>query len=636
MNTKLIYKQIILRLFFLLLFFSLSRILLFFFNTSLFYNTEWTGLSVLWFYGLRFDLSTLLMLNGLFILMYIFPAPFRTNSTYIHLLDWLAISFNSIAFLINLMDIIYFRFTLRRTTFDILDFAKANNGFLDLIPQFISDFWYIPLIWFFFVAAILKIFQLTKVRFTHSIADWKFYTTQSLLFILMAGFLILGIRGGSQLKPISPINAANYGNINEIPLILNTPFTIIKTIGKEQLERKAYFSDDELASIFSPQRAYSSTNASQTKKNVVVIILESFSVEHFRFFNKNLQEGTYAGFTPFLDSLFEKSLVFNAIANGKRSIDGIPAIISSLPTLMNQSIVGSNYAGNKINSLAQILKQNGYYTAFFHGGKNGTMNFDAYAQMAGFDHYFGKDEYNNNADFDENWGIWDEKYFQYFATKLTKLQSPFFTTIFSLSSHHPYSIPKEHEGKFRTGDLPIQQSIMYTDYALQQFFETAKQMPWYTNTLFVITADHTSEGNFDFYKNSMGQYLVPIAFFSPIDTFLIKTKTRKQIQQTDIFPSIIDYLHISDPFVAFGNSIFDTIANSFGVNYTNNYTQLVKDGYLLRFSDNKTTDFFNLQTDSLLTQNVVNPKNRKQQEMERFLKAYIQQYNNRMLDNYLY
>ena len=300
---------------------------------------------------------------------------------------------------------------------------------------------------------------------------------------------------------------------------------------------------------------------------------------------------------------------------------------------MNQSIVGSNYAGNKINSLAQILKQNGYYTAFFHGGKNGTMNFDAYAQMAGFDDYFGKNEYNNDADFDGNWGIWDEKYFQYFANKLTELESPFFTTIFSLSSHHPYSIPKEHEGKFRTGDLPIQQAVMYTDYALQQFFETAKQMPWYANTLFVITADHTSEGNFDFYKNSVGQHLVPIAFFSPSDSSLINTKTRKQVQQADIFPSIIDYLHINDPFIAFGNSIFDTTANSFGVNFSNNYTQLIKDGYLLRFSDNKTTDFFDLRTDSLLTKNVVNPNNPKQQEMEHFLKAYIQQYNNRMLDN---
>ena len=215
------------------------------------------------------------------------------------------------------------------------------------------------------------------------------------------------------------------------------------------------------------------------------------------------------------------------------------------------------------------------------------------------------------------------------------MKQPFFTTLFSLSSHHPYSIPNKHKNKFRKGKLPIQKTVMYTDYSLKQFFKTASKMPWYKNTLFIITADHTSEGGFDFYKNSVGQYQVPIAFYCPSDSILKSRKARKTVQQCDIFPTVVDYLNIKLPYVAFGNSVFDTIAPSFGINYTGSYIQLIKDDYLLRFIGNKTKGFYNLKSDSLLRNNLIGTNRHIQRKMERFLKANIQQFNNRMIENRL-
>lgn len=630
------HKTLFVRLLLLLFFLSISRMLLLFLNSSLFGEIKTTESLAIWFYGLHFDLSALFMINGLFILLYTLPLGISYKAKYIKAIDFSVILVNSFAFLVNAADAIYFRFTLRRTTSSILDFTKANDGFLELIPQFIIDFWYILVIWAIFTWLLVRIYTLSRKNMELPILNWKFYTKQSTLFILSAGIIVLGIRGGLQLKPIKPMNAAHYVSAEKMPLVLNTPFTFFKSIGKKTLERKNYFSDKKLASIYTPEHFRDSSNSFPAKKlNVVLIILESFSVEHFRYFNRNLKNGKYPGFTPFLDSLFEKSLVFKGISNGKRSMDAIPAIISSLPSLTNQSFISSSYSSNKINSLAELLAQNGYYSAFFHGGKNGTMSFDSFAKIAGFDDYFGKNEYNNDKDFDGKWGIWDEKYFQYFAKKMGTMKSPFFTTIFSLSSHHPYSIPAEHKGKFRKGKLEIQQAVQYSDYALKRFFETAKQMPWFENTLFVITADHTSEGDLSFYKNSVGQYQVPIAFYAPSDSSLQNRKARKMAQQADIMPSIIDYLSIQKDYIAFGNSVFDTILSNFAVNFANNHIQLFKDDYLMLFAEDKVKSFFNLKKDSLLSTNLVNSNNKEQLEMEEFIKAYIQQYNNRLIDNKL-
>ena len=105
-------------------------------------------------------------------------------------------------------------------------------------------------------------------------------------------------------------------------------------------------------------------------KNVVIIILESFSKEYVGYYNNG------KGYTPFLDSLINYSLVMErAYANGIKSIEALPSIVSSIPTLMNNPFITSIYATNKYYSLPLLLKREGYSTSFFHGGNRGTMGF---------------------------------------------------------------------------------------------------------------------------------------------------------------------------------------------------------------------------------------------------------------------
>jgi phosphoglycerol transferase MdoB-like AlkP superfamily enzyme len=261
------------------------------------------------------------------------------------------------------------------------------------------------------------------------------------------------------------------------------------------------------------------------------------------------------------------------------------------------------------------------------------MGFDAFSKSAGFDLYSGKNEYPNPSDFDGHWGIWDEPYLQYIAGELNHLRQPFLGTVFTLSSHHPYKLPAGYSNKFKKGPLDIQQTIMYTDYALKQFFKTAATMPWYKNTLFVITADHTSEAWLPFYKTRVGQYRIPIWFFDPAspDSLL----SDQIAQQTDIMPTILDKLHYSRNFNAFGNSLLRPSETKFSLSYLNGNYQLIFNSLALQTDMQQSGYLFNVSDDSLLTRNILSRNNADFVKMDALLKAIVQQYNNRMNHNKL-
>jgi phosphoglycerol transferase MdoB-like AlkP superfamily enzyme len=253
----------------------------------------------------------------------------------------------------------------------------------------------------------------------------------------------------------------------------------------------------------------------------------------------------------------------------------------------------------------------------------------------GFDHYYGRNEYNNEKDYDGKWGIRDEEFFQYTARTLNSFKQPFVAAIFSLSSHHPYHVPAKYVNVLRKGKLPIQQSVMYTDLSLGEFFHTAQKMPWYQNTLFVITADHTSEGYYPYYQSDVGQYAIPLLFFKPGSNLLGKPEVIAQ--QTDIMPTVLNYLGYDKHYVAFGADLFDNLPREshFSIHYISGLYGLMKDGYYLEFNGVKSTALFNISVDPLQANNIVGKEKEVQSRMEMFLQAYLQQYNNRLIENRL-
>ncbi|MEI6122523.1 MAG: sulfatase-like hydrolase/transferase [Bacteroidota bacterium] len=634
--THNIYIALLLRLGIVLGIYTVLRLLFYVLNQAYFQNLSAGELAKILFFGIRFDASAIMFINLLFIFLCILPFNFRSNKYYRLFTEIIFYITNAAGIMLNCVDLVFFRFIFRRTTFDVVKGSIIGDDLSTMFWHYLFSYWYVVLIALFLIAALIFLYRKTRhIQFV-KITTLKQFLLNTLWFVLLGASSIIIARGGFQLRPLSLINAGQYTQPQNLPLIVNTPFSIFSTIQMQSITNRNYFAEAEARKIFNPI-IQNKILAGQSfrKLNVVVIIVESLSKEYIGALNPDLDNGNYKGYTPFLDSLIGKSLAMHAaFANGKRSIEGIPAVVSGLPSLMNDAYITSVFSGNKINSFPTLLKPQGYTSAFYHGGKNGTMNFDAYARLAGFDNYYGKNEYNNDADYDGEWGIYDEQFLQYTANKMNKTKQPFFATLFTLSSHHPYTIPAKYKNKFNKGTLEIHESIGYTDYALRRFFQTCSQMSWFDSTLFVITADHSSLAQNQYYETNLGIYSIPIIYYMHGNTALEGMPTTIT-QQTDILPSVLDYLHYNQKYVAFGTSIFDTTSQHFAISYLNNSYQLIKDDYLLQFDGEKATGLFNFHDDRLLKNNLLQADTKLATELSRFAKALIQEYDQRMIQNKL-
>jgi phosphoglycerol transferase MdoB-like AlkP superfamily enzyme len=617
-NYKKLVTLLIKRITIVFIVYQICRFLFFFFNRNAFSTIDSKAI----FGGVLFDLAAIGFINIVFVLLHLIPFQFIYKSTYQKVLKIAFYVVNLIFIATNLVDFEYYKFTGRRSSFGLITAKGMENEIGTLIPSFLKEFWFLPLGFIVFAFLFWKLLSKPKFEKVTPISN-KIIGKQIGILLLSLTITLLMARGGFGKKPIRIVDAINYSSIGNTALVLNTPFSILKTIGnKETLVDPKFYSETELNSIFNPVLFNNSTEKVQ-KKNVVIIILESFG-----------DENLHNGYTPFMDSLTTKSYYFkNAFANGKVSIDAVPSTLSSIPSLMNTSIISSGYSLNKVYGLPKILKKIGYQTSFFHGAFNGSQNFDQYCKVAGFDSYYGKNEYVGPDAFDGTWGIFDEEFFQFFNNKLTSFKEPFFSTIFSVSSHNPYTIPEKYKGKFLKGKRKIQESISYTDFALKQFFKSAKKQPWYNNTLFVITADHTSsEPTTDKYKTNVGKFRVPILFFDPSNPEFVAV-IDKNFQQIDVLPSILDYLHINDKVITFGKS-FNSNKN-YAVYYLDNIYHLIQDDYYLAFDGQKAIGLYNFKTDELLKNNLLKKDKVKAAEMEKFIKAYVQSFNERMIEDKL-
>lgn len=613
----------------LLFLYSICRILFYWFNYFYFSDLSFGQLLLILLSGLRFDISVIILSNSIFILLYLLPLPFREHKFYRKMLFFLFILVNSTAILANCIDLIYFQFTMKRTTADVFNFfgGQMGNDFGRLLPLFLKEYWYMFLIWI--VLSIATFYAYRKLD-KNSLLVWnkKTYLRQTGLYFFVIGLSIIGYRGGFQLIPINSVDAGKHTISKNIPLVISTPFSILKTLDLQTIEAKIYFKDDaELLSIYNP---YHKAETGEFKKiNVIVIALESFSKEYVGSIN-----GRTTDCTPFLDSLIEQSLTFvNAFSNGKSSIQGIPSIVSGTPTWMNEPYLTSPYGSNQISSIAGLLKKQGYSTAFFHGGTNGTMGFDGYSNLAEFDNYYGRTEYNNEKDYDGNWGIWDEEFMQYTANTIDQNKEPFFATLFTLTSHHPYPIPEKHKDRFKEGKLPIEKTIAYSDYALRRFFETAQKMSWFKNTLFVLVADHTGVTADQFYQNKVGNSAIPLLYYMQGSN--LKGIDSTTTQQIDIQPSIMDYINYPSNYFSFGNSVFDTTAQHYAFMYNSGDASylMIENNYSMAFANGKGTELCHYEKDSLLTQNILDKHSELVKKLERRTKAIIQTYQQSLINN---
>ncbi|MBP5400993.1 MAG: LTA synthase family protein [Bacteroidales bacterium] len=685
---------LIVRFLVLMALFLLTRFIFYWFNRDAFEAFT----SPIFWQGLRFDAAAICILNAPYFLLLLLPFRFIESRTFRTIGNVYFILVNSIALLTNLIDTCYYSFSMRRMTGDIFSFIEETNNFGELVPVFIKDYWYIGAIWLGIIGILCLTSYLTEKTDYHWLiskckyVSWKighwWWLFISLVFADKVGFddelldaeggaeysekpsgwfkhivfrafciflIVVGARGGLQMRPLSISYACGAAGVENAALVLNTPYSLVTTLGATEVKRVSYFSEERCAEIFDTKRNIrghdyyeTGTNFPKYGKaidydhpiNIVLIILEGISSEYSDYLAD--EPKALGGCTPFLDSLAQNAIVFRGYANGQQSIEALSSIIGGIPSLMDKPFSQSPYSVYDLTYPATLLSGNyGKLNMFFHGGKNGTMGFDRYCRIAGIGSYFGMDEYPDEEDYDGTWGIKDMPYLQYVAKRLRDEPKPFFATIFTLSSHHPFVVPDGYDtllSATRTtamdaGDggtsfaaaepTPMQHCVAYTDEALRQFFHTAKNSYWYENTLFVITADHTNfygAENVDYLAH---RYSVPMIFYWPKNP--VSYRSDRIVQQVDIMPSIFDFCNMQGTFTSFGHSAFNEKAPHFAINYLSGNYHFYTGHFLFEFNGKEITHIWDLQGGS---HEVGSDDVPDFSEREQLMKAVIQRYNN--------
>ncbi|GAO31834.1 LTA synthase family protein [Geofilum rubicundum] len=328
-----------------------------------------------------FDISALLYINIFYLFLYLLPFPFKFKGWYQKGLKGLFLVTNAVGLAVNVSDMIYYRFTLKRTTSSVFDIFAHEENMLGLWLQFLVDYWYALVFWLLLTGLMVFLYGRLKPKPIPFSSKWLYPVTGLAFMLLFTGFSVVGMRGGYR-HSTRPMNMSNAGKFvdspEEMALVLNTTYSMLRTIGKKSFVPLNYFSEPELSTLFSPEKypvqkdtMVQGEAALLTNYNVVVIILESFNREHSGYLNPQLDGEDYKGYTPFLDSLMQESLTFSqAFANGRKSIDAMPSVLASLPALVQPYVV-SEYSSNRINGLGSMLRDYGYHTSFFHGAPNG-------------------------------------------------------------------------------------------------------------------------------------------------------------------------------------------------------------------------------------------------------------------------
>lgn len=599
-----------------------------------------------WFWGgYIFDRSAITYTNSLYIVMMLFPLWIKERRGYHLLCKWVFVVVNTLTLVINLCDAVYFPYTLRRTTTSVFREFSNENNLLDVFWGELWGHWYLLLLAIAVVWLMWKLYLMPRTHHTYYATLGSrigFGVVQLLLLLAITPLAIGACRGGleSGIRPITVNNANQYVNRpTECAIVLNTPFALIRTIGKDVFEVPPYFENLEAAErVFSPIHRPVPTHPFQ-KKNVVVLIVESFGREYIGALNKDLENGNYKGYTPHVDKLIQQSATYQySYCNGRKSIDGMPSVLCGIP-MFKEPFVLSPASMNNYTSMAGLLSKEGYHTAFFHGANRGSMGFMAFANKVGFQQYFGRQDYaadkrfGGDADFDGHWGIWDEPFLQYWATKIGELKEPFMTACFTVTSHTPYVIPEKYKKVYPEEGIVIHKCIRYTDMAIGKFFETAKKQPWYKNTIFVLTSDHTNLSDHQQYQTDIGGFCSPIVIFDPSGE--VKSGIYPGIaQQIDILPTVLSILGYNKPFLSFGCDLMTTpMKETYAVNYLNGIYQYCKYGYVLQFDGQHTKAIYRLD-DKLMQHNLLG-KVKEQAQMEHELKAIIWQYMYRMVHDKL-
>ena len=625
------YKALFYRIFLIYLCYFFCRVLFVYFNNDLVQVKSVSQLAELCYYGLRFDNVAIVYSNMIFILMSIIPWKKTTYPLYQKVVFWVYWLCNAFFLSLNFIDFAYYRFNQNRLMNNFLEVIEFETNKTGLLLHFAWVYLHLIIIFIVLLSLLALAYKRVKINPVVMIDNYRSYGFSSIvLFFGSIALFVLGARGGDfkkSTRPITLIDAMdNVKTPQQADVVLSSTFTLLKTLGQDNFKKsKDRYTDLEVEKELNTIKQYPPLERFEKKPNVVIFILESMGREYWGALNKPYNIPDFESYTPFLDSLAQHSLIFpNGFATSRKSIHGMPSILAGIPSF-ETSYASSLYSRQKVSSVVSFANEMGYHTSFFHGAANGSMGLLGFANTLGFERYYGRTEFNNDKEFDGSWGIWDEPFLSYMKSVLDQQKTPFLSSVFTITSHEPYVIPKAYDGKFDKGHIPMHQCVGYTDHALRQFFKECSKSPWFENTIFLFTADHSNQSYFPFYEKTVNRFANPLMIFKPNSE--LKGVDMRLASHMDILPTVADLIDYPKPFKSWGRSLVsDQKHHPFVINYFSGGSYFIMNENLICVHNgNKAIGFYDVK-DKNMEKNLIQNKTQEMIDLENKCSMFLEDY----------
>ena len=332
------------------------------------------------------------------------------------------------------------------------------------------------------------------------------------------------------------------------------------------------FMDDSLAEkqvedLYAPKSDYTPHDwierPSGQMPNVVIIMMESMTAQVMA------ELGGEDGVCPNLSRLAQEGLLFDrCYGSGYRTEQGLVSVLGGFPAQPDQSIVLLEDKASKLSSIPKMLKQAGYSTVFFYGGELTFANIGVWLTHQKFDRILSKADFPRGQ-ITQHWGADDRQVFQKAISTLRQTPQPFFSTMLTLSLHSPYDVPFESRWRGDSEREMFLNSAAFADDAIGEFFEKARQEPWYPNTLFVLVADHGHYNPTGVRMDDPRSRQVPLILAGPLIRPAWRGKRIHTIgNHHDIPATVLDELGFSAEPFPWSKDLFDPKSRDFAF-YTN-------------------------------------------------------------------
>lgn len=441
-------------------------------------------------------------------------------------------------------------------------------------------------------------------------------------FLLTPGVLVIGLRGGLQQIPINQSESYysdhNILNIAAVNNAFNLYISIFENL--QNFDHDPYVFMDQatadriMKKIYETQGDSTQRMFKTSRPNIVLLILESWSADLIA------DLGGEPGITPEFDKLEKNGILFDQVyAAGSRSEQGMASVFGGFPGHPVSSITVQPDKFVKLPSLVKDLKKEGYSSAFYFGGQL------IYGNIKGYIIFNGFDKIMEGYDFPESLprgklGIHDEFTLDYMVNEAGKLKQPFFSALFTVSTHSPWDQPFEKPLKWGDNEREYINAAFYTDHCLGEFFAKAKTKPWYANTLFIIVADHSHNSYRNWHPQSKEYHKIPLLFYGePVRDEFKGTIWHKLGNQHDLPATLLRQLGLSAKEFRFSKDLFNPSTQDFAYYSTEDGVGWIRPNAY--FTYDKAPDFYYWWTDPKLPDSV-------KQEGKAYLQTVFGEYMN--------